>query len=116
MEVLWLSQERDKIVIRYLAEVIRWTNTPYDRYNRRKFRREEMENNVLLLNLELEWFKSREKERKLEGRGRVQGERKKTLRKRNRHEKEDEGRGVEEGGRRKRMHSKEEKATEGKGI
>lgn len=83
----WLPQERNKAMIRFLAEVIRWTNAPHNPYNPRKFQREEMKENLPLLSDELEWFKEREQKRKKEDR--LQEGRVRTLRKR-------KGRGWEE--------------------
>ena len=84
VEGSWLLQERDKVIIRFLTEVIRWTNAPHNPYNGQKFGREEMKVNLLLLSSELEWFRDREKRREKEDR--VQEGRMRTMRRRGRGE------------------------------
>jgi hypothetical protein len=80
VEGLWLPHERERTIIRYLNEVIRWTNAPHDRYNEKKFEREEMRKNLSLLTSELDWFTDRMVKRDKDDKARVQNERKSTLR------------------------------------
>ena len=103
----WLSQERNKAIIRFLAEVIRWTNAPHDRYNSEKFERGEMEANLPLLSDELKWFKLREKNRKKEEK--LQGERVRRSRKKR-------GRGEEDGNTGKEENAEGERRPGGKRI
>ena len=112
VEGSWLPQERDKVIIRFLTEVIRWTNAPHNPYNGRKFGREEMKVNLLLLSRGLEWFRDREKKREKEDR--VRERRMRTKRKRGREE-GDGNTGEEdnmEGGIRRKRTRKEEGNTE----